>query len=62
MTKIASSGSVDGLTKLLNEYFYSDKWIIRDDLTLFHPDKDLRRINDYYKVKKTKGRFVLYHT
>lgn len=61
MTKIASSGSLYGLTKLLQEYFYSDNWIIRNDLTLYHSTKDLNLINEQYKVKKIKGRFVLYH-
>jgi len=59
LTKIASSGTIPGLAKLLNQYFYSEKYEIKDDLIIIHPTKD---INESFKVKKVKNRFILYHT
>ena len=56
-TKLASSGTIEGLQKLINEYFYSKNYYI-ENMTL-------KNNNIFFKVpeneiKKEKGRYIIY--
>lgn len=56
MTKIASSPTLVGLEKMLNQYFYSKTYQIFPDLTVTNS----KGIFDKVIVKKEKSRYVLY--
>jgi len=56
MKKIASSPTLIGLTKLLNEYFYSSTYQIHPDLSITNS----KGIFDKMTVKQEKSKFVLY--
>lgn len=56
MTKIASSPTITGLTKLLNEYYYSQSYKINSDLTVSNNKGAFNKVI----VKKLKHKFVLY--
>jgi hypothetical protein len=57
-TKIASSATLIGLQKMLNEYFYSKTYQIFPDLTVTNS----KGIYNKVIVKKEKSKYVLYHT
>lgn len=70
MTKklLASSATIEGLQKLVNEYFFSSGWKIiecDDDyygkkfLHCFN-EKEYRILPSVYKVGKSKQRFIFY--
>lgn len=53
---IASSATKDGLQKLINEFYYSESYIITDDLKVynkkqqkFHEDKIIEFKNNRYR-------------
>jgi len=56
-TKIASSSTLIGLQKMLNQYFYSKTYQIFSDLTVTNS----KGIYDKVIVKKEKSKYVLYH-
>jgi len=56
MVKIASSLTLVGLEKMLNQYFYSTTYQIFPDMTV----KNSKGIYDKVIVKKEKSRYVLY--
>jgi hypothetical protein len=56
MEKIASSPTLVGLEKMLNQYFYSKTYQIFPDLTVTNS----KGIYDKVIVKKEKSRYVLY--
>ena len=55
---LATSATKEGMTKMINEYFYSEKFRLTEDLEIIHPDKT--DINDRYGVERKKGRFRFY--
>jgi len=55
-TLLASSPTLAGLEKMLNNYLYSEKYTIDGNLVIKHPEKD---INDCFKVINKKGRYKL---
>lgn len=54
--KIASSPTLTGLEKLLNQYFFSTTYKIQPDLTVTNS----KGIFDKVIVKREKNRYVLY--
>jgi hypothetical protein len=52
---IASSPSIEGLTKLLNSYFYSTTYQIHPDLSITNS----KGVFDKLKVTQKKGRYLL---
>jgi hypothetical protein len=56
MKKIASSPTLVGLTKLLNQYCYSTTYQIFPDLTVTNS----KGVTDSFVVKKEKSKYVLY--
>lgn len=56
MKKLASSSTLIGLQKLLNEYYYSKTYQIFPDLTITNS----KGIFDKVIVKKEKSKYVLY--
>jgi len=56
-TKIASSGSIAGLEKLLNQYYYSSTYKILPDLSI----RNSKGIFDKIFIEKKKNRYTLYH-
>ena len=57
MQKIASSGTIEGLQMLLNEFYCSTSWRIANDLTITNV---LGKSADKLTVKKQRGRYILY--
>jgi len=57
LKKIASSGSLKGLEKLLNEYYYSSTYKISENFIITNS----KGVYDKVFVKKEKNKFVLYH-
>jgi hypothetical protein len=57
LQKIASSATLKGLEKILNQYFYSTSYQIFPDLTITNS----RGVYDKVLVKKEKSKYVLYH-
>ena len=54
---LASSPTLDGITGLLNRYYYSDQYSIDPEtLKILHPTKD---VNNSIKIVKKKGRYRL---
>lgn len=56
MKLIATSSTLKGLTKLLNEYFYSSTYKIYPDLTVVNS----KGIYNKVAVKKEKSKYRLY--
>jgi len=56
LLKIASSSSIVGLEKLLNQYLYSTSYQIFPDLTITNS----KGIVDKFIVLKEKSKYVLY--
>lgn len=56
--KLASSGTIAGIEKVINQYFYSSYCTINKDLKICNPNKP--QINEFYEVKKEKNRFIFY--
>lgn len=53
---LASSPSLEGLTKLLNKFLFSTTYNILDDFTVVYS----KGINNNYLVKQEKTRYKLY--
>jgi len=56
MEKICSSSTKEGLLDLINEYYYSSNYIIREDASVFNTKTE----KVLGLVKKEKGRFIYY--
>ena len=54
--KLASSPTIVGLEKLLNQYFYSTSYKIYPDLTVCNS----KGVYNGVEVKKEKSKYVLY--
>ena len=54
---LASSVTIDGMTEMINSYFYSKKYSLTNDLKITHPDKG--EISGYF-VERKKGRIRWY--
>ena len=52
--KIASSPTLEGLQKMLNEFFYSTTYKVNDDLSV----ENSKGINNDIVVKKKAGRYI----
>ncbi|MFZ1496776.1 MAG: hypothetical protein WAS72_06935 [Saprospiraceae bacterium] len=57
MQKIASSGTIEGLQMLLNEFYCSTSWRIANDLTITNI---LGKSGDKLTIKKQRGRYIIY--
>ncbi len=59
MAKIfCASGSIEGLQKLINEYFYSTNYVVNPDLSVTNEKMTIRK--DFIKVIKRKNRYLAY--
>jgi len=58
-TLLATSPSIEGIEKLLNNYCYSTNYKINSDLSVSNPNK--ANANDLFLVVKHKNRYRLYH-
>ena len=56
MKKLASSPTLAGLEKLLNQYYYSSTYKILDDLTIINSKGVFTKVI----VKKVKNRYILF--
>jgi hypothetical protein len=56
MRKIASSPTIEGAEKLLNQYFCSTSYKISEDLII----SNNKGIFEKVIIKKIKGRYVIY--
>ena len=56
MRKLASSPTIEGAEKLLNQYFFSTSFKISEDLII----SNKKGIFDKFIIKKLKGRYVIY--
>ncbi len=56
MRKLASSPTIEGAEKLLNQYFYSTSYKISEDLKV----SNNKGIYEKVIIKKLKGRYVIY--
>ena len=59
--KIASSDTKLGLQSLINEFYFSESYVIREDNLLDNEkllDEKLERINHLVKVEKIRDRWV----
>lgn len=52
---ICSAGSREQLETMINKYFYSENYVIMDDLTVYN--RKLCRALDGYKVIEKRGRW-----
>jgi len=57
MKLLCSSNNLPGLQKLINEYFYSDSYIINPDLTVINTKIVLK---NNIIIRKKKNRFLAY--
>lgn len=57
---IASSGNIEGLTRLINQFYYSVNWIIKvnSEGGLILYNTKLNKSPDTAEVVKVKGRYV----
>ena len=58
-TKIASSGSIEGLTKLLNEYCWSTLYSIEEHAGGYRVRHERGGLMPVYQVQKVRNLFVL---
>lgn len=58
--KIATSGTIEGLTKLINQFYYSENWIIKveGDGSLILFNTKLNKSPETAEVVKIKGRYI----
>lgn len=57
MKKVCSSGSIEGLTKLINQFYLSENWIINDKLEAYNTK--LQKMAGKIELKRNKYTFYL---
>lgn len=55
---VLSTGSREDLQKMINEYFYSKNYVIRDDMMVYNIAKDAILENYIVREKKSRWQFV----
>jgi hypothetical protein len=56
---IASAGSKEELEKLINKYYYSENYIITDNMEVYNTKLKVFRDGIKIEVKRNRWRFVL---
>lgn len=58
MKLLATSPTIQGIEKLINQFFYSEDYSInKETLLIENSKKDVTSINEWYSVSLKKGRY-----